>query len=299
MTSTASYVGRFAPSPTGPLHFGSLVACLASYLDARARSGIWLVRMEDVDTGRCRSAYAEDILATLRAFAFDWDGPVMVQSRQVARYQAALQRLAAHQLTFACSCTRREIADSSIAGVDGPIYPGTCRLRHLGDAGNAVRLRAPDEMICFVDRTQGRICQNLASDVGDFVLLRRDGLVAYQLAVVVDDADQGVTDVVRGADLLDSTARQICLQRALGLPTTTYLHLPVAVNEQGQKLSKQTLAPALSPAAASSLLVRALAFLGQPVPPGLEQRPPAEVLAEATVRWNPAAIPRLRSCHIQ
>ena len=161
MTRATVYVGRFAPSPTGPLHFGSLVACLASYLDARASGGTWLLRMEDVDTGRCRSACAEDILATLRAFAFDWDGTVRVQSRQGASYHAALQVLAERKLTFACSCTRREIADSSITGIDGPVSPGTCRQRHLGEAGHAVRLRVPDEMICFTDRTQGRICQNL------------------------------------------------------------------------------------------------------------------------------------------
>ena len=262
--STGGYIGRFAPSPTGPLHFGSLVACLASYLDARAQRGQWLLRIEDVDSTRCKPEHADNIIATLAAFGFRWDGDVRVQSRQTARYDAALSQLAESGSVFACACSRKEIADSAVAGIDGPVYPGTCRHGHIPEAGNAVRLRVTADRLCFTDRVQGEICQQLAHEVGDFVLKRRDGLFAYQLAVVVDDADQGVTHVVRGADLLDSTARQIYLQHALALPTPAYLHIPVVTNTDGQKLSKQTLAAAIAPAEASRQLCRALTFLGQP-----------------------------------
>lgn len=291
----AAYVGRFAPSPTGPLHFGSLVACLASYLDARAHRGTWLLRIEDVDTTRCKPVYADDIVATLAAFGFRWDGEIRVQSRQTAMYEAALQKLIETDSVFACRCSRKEVADFAVAGVDGPVYPGTCRDQRVSFTGNAVRLRVPATRVCFLDRVQGELCQQLAQEVGDFVLKRRDGLIAYQLAVVVDDADQDVTHVVRGADLLDSTARQIFLQRALSLPTPAYLHIPVVTNPEGQKLSKQTLAAEISSAEAGNHLCRALAFLGQPVSPHLMTASPAEILADAIANWQPAALPRQRS----
>ena len=261
-----SYVGRFAPSPTGPLHFGSLVAAVASFLDARAAGGRWLVRIEDVDTTRTVPGAADDILRTLRALGLEWDGEVAVQSERTARYEAALQRLRALGLTYACKCSRKELADSGLQGVDGTIYPGTCRELRLPFGPHlAERFRAP-------------------GDVGDFVLKRRDGLHAYQLAVVVDDADQGVTDVVRGADLLWSTPRQAALQRALGLATPRYLHVPVATNERGEKLSKQTRAPAIDPARAAEALAGALAFLGQPPAEGAT---PGAILAAAAARWKP------------
>lgn len=291
----AAYVGRFAPSPTGPLHFGSLVACLASYLDARAHRGTWLLRIEDVDTTRCSLEYADEIVATLAAFGFNWDGEVEVQSRRTAKYEAVLAQLAQTGSIFACGCSRKEVADSAIAGVDGPVYPGTCRNLRLPVDGNAVRLRVPVHRICFSDRVQGEICQHLARDVGDFVLKRRDGLIAYQLAVVVDDADQGVTHIVRGADLLDSTVRQIYLQHTLSLPTPTYLHIPVVTNPQGQKLSKQTLAAAIVPAEAGRLLRRALAFLGQPVDATQSNAPPEKILSSAIANWQHGAIPKRRS----
>lgn len=217
--ANTKYVGRFAPSPTGPLHFGSLVAAAASYLDARAQGGTWQVRIEDVDTTRCNPQFAHEILATLSAFGFVWDGEVLVQSQRSLRYQAALNQLAARNLTYACACSRKEIADSALSGIDGPVYPGTCRDKSLPRGRHAVRVRTTQAEIRFADRVQGECCQVLERDIGDFVLMRRDGLFAYQLAVVIDDADQGVTHVVRGADLLDSTARQIYLQRLLGLRT--------------------------------------------------------------------------------
>ena len=226
--------GRFAPSPTGPLHFGSLVAALGSCLEARSRGGNWFVRMEDVDQPRCRQEHADTILATLEACGFEWDGPVMVQSARSERYREILERLKAVGAVYPCGCTRSEI-ENAPSGIDGaPIYPGTCRagLPH-GKTTRAWRLRLEGE-ITFDDLVQGRQHQNLPRDVGDCVLLRADGLFAYQLAVVIDDADQGIDHVVRGADLIHSTARQIFLQRLLDLPTPQYAHLPVAVDAAGQ-----------------------------------------------------------------
>ncbi len=298
-----SYVGRFAPSPTGPLHFGSLVAALASYLDARAHHGKWLVRIEDIDESRCNSAHTTDILRTLQAFGLQWDGEMQIQTARKASYGAALQALRSRGLVYACACSRSEIADSAVNGLEGPVYPGTCRdkglgaLGGLGEYANALRLRTSNEKICFSDLAQGEICQQIEADIGDFVLQRRDGLFAYQLAVVVDDADAGITHIVRGADLLDSTARQIYLQRLLGYPTPTYLHIPVAVNALGQKLSKQTLATAISGTtdAPQVLLLSALRFLGQSTA-GLETTPTiADVLNLATRNWDRSKIPRVRA----
>ena len=287
------YVGRFAPSPTGPLHFGSLVAAVASYLDARANRGSWLVRIEDVDTTRCKPHFSDEILSTLNAFGLKWDGDVMVQSQRTARYQSALSTLIDNKLTYACACSRKEISDSALSGVEGPVYPGTCREKNLPALNNAIRVRTAPGEIQFTDRVQGECTQWLDRDIGDFVLKRRDGLFAYQLAVVVDDADQGVTHVVRGADLLDSTARQIHLQRLLALPTPSYLHLPVVVNEAGQKLSKQTLAPAIGAGDACVWLRKALIHLGQPLPEP-SPAPPAGWIEVATKHWNPDAIPKRR-----
>jgi glutamyl-Q tRNA(Asp) synthetase len=266
------YRGRFAPSPTGPLHFGSLVAAVGSYLEARSRGGEWLVRMEDLDLPRVQPGAASDILRTLEAFGLHWDGEVMVQSARNEAYRAALAELEKLGAAYPCACTRKEIADSALAGVDGPVYPGTCRAGlPEGRAGRAMRVRTEAHPVAFDDALQGRISQNLESEVGDFVIRRADGLHAYQLAVVVDDAEQGVTHIVRGADLLDSTPRQIYLQQLLGLPTPAYLHLPVAVNERGEKLSKQTLAPALREDHRVAQLCAALAFLGQTPPAELKE----------------------------
>jgi glutamyl-Q tRNA(Asp) synthetase len=249
--ATRPYRGRFAPSPTGALHFGSLVGALASFLDARAHSGTWLVRIEDIDGPRTVPGADAQILATLAHFGMRPDEPPVWQSARTALYADAFERLEAAGLIYPCGCTRKEIADSLVsshARHTTLAYPGTCRHGLAGKPARAWRLRVPDgagATITFHDRWQGRQTQNLATEVGDFVLKRADGQWAYQLAVVVDDADAGITHVVRGADLLDSTARQIHLQRCLGLPTPAYLHVPVVVNAHGEKLSKQTGASAL------------------------------------------------------
>jgi len=281
------YVGRFAPSPTGALHFGSLLAALASWLDARRAGGRWLVRLEDLDSPRVMPGAADAILRQLQTIGLKWDGPVVYQSARTDRYREDLQRLAAH--CYPCACTRRELEDSALA-IDGSrIYPGTCRSGlSEGKTARALRLRTGDEPIQFVDRVQGAISQSLRRDVGDFVVQRADGQFAYQLAVVVDDAAQGVTDVVRGADLLDSTTRQIHLQRLLGYTTPRYLHLPVAANAQGDKLSKQTKAAD----ACAADVPAALRFLGMDPPAGLAAR---ELLGWATGHWDPSRIPRARS----
>ena len=233
---------------------------------------------------------ADDILRTLEAFGLSWDGEVAWQSRRTDLYEAALSRLRAAGVVYRCKCSRREISDSGLAGPEGPIYPGTCRaLRVPASVPAAERMIAPEAPIAFEDRVQGRIAQDVTRDIGDFVLKRRDGLHAYQLAVVVDDAEQRITDVVRGADLLWSTPRQIALQRALGLPTPRYLHVPVATNAQGEKLSKQTLARAVRADRAAETLRGALEFLGQPPAAG---DCAAEVLATATAAWDCARIPR-------
>lgn len=291
----ACYRGRFAPSPTGPLHFGSLVAAVGSYLDARSRGGEWLVRMEDVDTPRNVPGADSDILRTLEFFGFAWDGTVLYQSQRFDAYAAALESLKSAGAAYGCACSRKEIADSATRpAVDGGLaYPGTCRGGlPPGRAARAWRLRVPDAEVVFDDRVQGRIVQHLERDVGDFVLLRADGLFAYQLAVTVDDAWQGVTDVVRGADLLASTPRQIWLQRCLGAPTPRYMHLPVAANAAGEKLSKQTKARALDPARAPAELLRALSFLGQCPPAALAGADVAAVWTWAFEHWRVDSIPR-------
>ncbi|MDR2031166.1 MAG: tRNA glutamyl-Q(34) synthetase GluQRS, partial [Azoarcus sp.] len=242
--SPPACAGRFAPSPSGPLHFGSLVAALGSALEARRRSGRWLLRIEDIDTPRVVPGAAAAILATLERFGFEWDGEIMWQSRRIGAYTAALERLEAGGHVFPCACTRREMAeipDSALARDGARRYPGTCR--HGLPPGRALRVwRVKAEgAIRFDDAIQGAQEEDLARDVGDYVIFRADGRFAYQLAVVVDDAAQGVTHVVRGADLLGSTGRQIQLQRLLGLRVPAYAHLPVATNAAGEKLSKQTL----------------------------------------------------------
>jgi len=267
----APYIGRFAPSPTGPLHAGSLVAALASYLDARAHHGSWLVRVEDIDEGRAVPGSAEGILALLAQLGMHADGEIVWQSRRKQLYEAAAGRIALQ--TYPCGCNRREIADSRLGfAPDGAaIYPGTCRYGLAeGRSMRSLRLRVPEpgyDVVGFVDRFVGEVSLRLSSESGDFVLKRADGFWAYQLAVVVDDAEQGVTDVVRGADLLDSTPRQIFLQRVLGVPTPRYLHVPVVRNEHGEKLSKQTGALAVAPGderAALGALADAARFLGLP-----------------------------------
>lgn len=292
----SGYRGRFAPSPTGPLHFGSLVAAVASHADARSGGGQWLLRIEDVDVARARIEASDAILATLERFGFSWDGPVWRQSLRGEAYAEALARLDALGLVYACTCTRRELAHAPLSSIGERIYPGTCRHRALQPATDiatgsrvASRLCVPAAPTGFVDRHYGPQLQDLAAEVGDFVLRRSDGLYAYQLAVVVDDAAQGITDVVRGADLLASTARQVFLQRALGYPTPRHLHVPVAIDARGDKLSKQTRAPALSGDPLPALLA-AWRFLGQTLR-GDAPGSVAEFWAYAASHWEPRRLP--------
>lgn len=285
------YIGRFAPSPTGPLHFGSMVAAIGSFVDARAAGGKWLLRIEDVDAPRCSPQAERDIVTTLERFGLEWDGPIVCQRDRIADYQQALARLRDSGAVFACACTRREIADSALARDGSRIYPGTCREGlPPGRTARAWRVRAAGT-IDFTDRIQGAQHELLEDEVGDFVLRRADGLFAYQLAVVVDDAIDGITQVVRGADLLDSTARQIYLQRLLAYPTPDYAHLPVAVNTAGEKLSKQTLAPAVGKDAVEATWLAVLRFLGQNPDEALAGAGLNEIRAWAVANWSPASVP--------
>ncbi|WP_456376600.1 tRNA glutamyl-Q(34) synthetase GluQRS [Thiolapillus sp.] len=268
MTHTTDYQGRFAPSPTGSLHFGSLVAAVASYADALRHQGSWLVRMEDVDESRTVKGSADEILHTLEALGFEWDQPVLLQSHRKSRYQEILQWLQQEKHAYACSCSRRQIAQQARIGLEGPVYPGNCRQITANEpAGKALRLRTNREKICFEDRIQRRHCQILERDIGDFIIYRSDGYTAYQLAVVIDDADQGITQIVRGADLLLSTPRQIYLQRLLGFPQPEYAHVPLVTDAQGRKLSKQDQARSVSADKPLPALRSAWEFLQQPPAP--------------------------------
>lgn len=262
MNAPEAYRGRFAPTPSGPLHFGSLVAALASYQRARAAVGVWQLRIDDLDAPRIVPGAADAILRTLDAFGMRWDGAAIYQSQRTARYAAALERLGSSDLLYGCRCSRRAIADRAQEGVEGPIYPGTCRTLELGFVNAAVRIRTQPGTIKFDDLLQGVVRQDIWSEIGDFVLRRADGVFSYQLASVVDDAESGITEVVRGADLLASTPRQIYLQAMLGYPRPAYCHVPLVRNEQDEKLSKQTRAPALDAARPLPQLCAAARFLG-------------------------------------
>ena len=294
MTATlpTDYIGRFAPSPTGLLHIGSLLTALASYADARANRGKWLVRMEDLDPPREMPGAAAHILRTLEAFGFEWDGEVAYQSRRHHLYRAALHSLQQSGLAYPCYCSRKQWHAQARQGVDGFVYNGRCRRpedRPHTDKPPAWRIRVNDETIGFDDGIVGHYAQNLARDIGDFVLLRADGFWAYQLAVVADDADQGITHIVRGQDLLVSTPRQIYLQRCLGFATPHYAHLPLLVNKHGQKWSKQTLAPALDENHKEQLLRQVLQYLN--LPPAPEVSRPQALLSWAIEHWQPHKIP--------
>ncbi|WP_154885230.1 tRNA glutamyl-Q(34) synthetase GluQRS [Neisseria sicca] len=286
------YIGRFAPSPTGLLHIGSLLTALASYADARANRGKWLVRMEDLDPPREMPGAAAHILHTLEAFGFEWDGEVVWQSRRHSLYRDALGRLKEKGLLYPCYCSRKDWQAAAAQGADGFVYNGRCRRpedRPHTDKPPAWRIRVNDETIGFDDGIVGHYAQNLARDIGDFVLLRADGFWAYQLAVVADDADQGITHIVRGQDLLVSTPRQIYLQRSLGFATPHYAHLPLLVNKHGQKWSKQTLAPALDENHKEQLLRQVLQYLN--LPPAPEVSRPQALLSWAIEHWQPHKIP--------
>ena len=296
------YKGRFAPSPTGPLHFGSLIAAIASYLEAIINDGDWIIRLEDIDKPREVAGATASILQILEAFGFEWKGEILFQSHRLDAYQTALDTLKIRNLIYPCCCSRKEVADSATSeGLEGLIYPGTCRnglskpnifksSDHL-----AYRVKVPQTAIEFSDAIQGKITQNLATDIGDFILKRADGLFAYQLAVVVDDAMQGITHVVRGADLLGSTPRQIYLQQLLGLTTTHYAHVPIASNVRGEKVSKQTLAQALVTKNTNQQLWRALTFLGQSPPQVLQHEPTDVVWGWAKAHWALCKVPKQRA----
>jgi glutamyl-Q tRNA(Asp) synthetase len=283
-TGNPAYVGRFAPSPTGPLHFGSLLAAVASYLEARSNNGHWLLRIEDIDPPREQPGATEMILAGLEAYGFEWDGPTSFQSASRDAHEAAIKRLIDTGQAYRCGCSRRRLA-SAPQGSLGSIYPGTCRDGCDSDE-TALRVRTDDEEIVFIDALQGHQSQRLESESGDFIILRRDGLVAYQLAVVVDDEMQGITDIVRGIDLLDSTPRQIWLQQLLGFKTPNYCHIPVAINADGQKLSKNTGARGLSLNNIEATLVAALKALGQNPTPELARADIPEIWQWADAHWD-------------
>ncbi|OOS55902.1 tRNA glutamyl-Q(34) synthetase GluQRS [Acinetobacter baumannii] len=276
-----SYIGRFAPSPTGPLHFGSLLTAVASYCDAKANHGQWLVRIEDTDIPRIYPNSEAHILACIDAFQFEPDAEIIFQKDRLDIYEQVLEQLKQSQDIYACQCTRKMLGSNHI-------YIGTCRNLNLDFANQAIRLKVADQLICFQDRLQGQQCSNLQQDLGDFVLKRRDGIVSYQLAVVIDDYLQGITHVVRGADLLDNTARQIWLGSLLGYPSLSYMHLPLAMNDQGQKLSKQNLAQALDINKAPELLQQAILALGQSK---VELDQPRIMLQQAVQQWDVNSIP--------
>jgi glutamyl-Q tRNA(Asp) synthetase len=293
------YRGRFAPSPTGPLHFGSLVAAAGSFLEARTRGGDWLVRVEDLDPPRVAAGAEAAILGALRAFGMDWDGGIVRQSARADAYHAALHRLRRLGKVYPCACSRREIADSAVAGVDGPVYPRTCRAGlPPGRTARALRIDTRGATVAFDDAVQGRVEHDLDRASGDFVLYRADDVYAYQLAVVVDDAEQGITDVARGADLLGSTPRQLYLQALLELPRPRYAHFPVAVNAAGEKLSKQTFAAPLDPTRPLPALLESMAFLGQHPPRELARGSLREFWDWALKNWRLDRVPRVASARI-
>jgi glutamyl-Q tRNA(Asp) synthetase len=291
------YRGRFAPTPSGPLHFGSLVAAAGSYLEARSKGGEWHVRIDDLDPPRVAPGATDAILRCLEALGFQWDGAVTFQSRRRDAYHAALHQLTARGLVYPCGCSRKDLAEVALIGSDGPVYPGTCRVAvSPGRAARALRLRTAGAQVKFEDGFLGWQECDLEREAGDFVVYRADGVFSFHLAAAVDDAEQGMTDVVRGADLLESSARQIYVLKCLGLPVPRYAHLPIAVDTRGEKLSKQTHAPPLDLAHPIAELVRALRFLDQPPP---EESATASVHGAwewATRNWRPQDIPR-RAVH--
>ncbi len=281
--ASSDYIGRFAPSPTGPLHFGSAVAALASFLQARSCGGKWFVRIEDIDPPRERVGASAAILDALLELGLKWDGEVRYQRYRSSAYDHALKQLESAGKTFACACTRRQLGD-------GP-YPGTCRNGvATGLVGRSTRVKVDSAEIGFDDLLQGRHHQQLVRDVGDYIIKRADGLYAYHLAVVVDDAADGITEIVRGVDLLDSTPRQIYLQRLLGLDTPKYVHIPVVLNQSGVKLSKQTEATPIDPTSSRRVLIEALKFLQQAPPPKLNDQTRDEILEWAVANWDISSV---------
>ena len=290
-TRSTPYIGRFAPSPTGPLHFGSLLTAVASFLEARRHDGQWLLRVEDIDPPREQPGASDEILAALELYGFEWDGAVTFQSASRGAHDKAVQQLLDAGKAYPCGCSRRDLADAP-RGALGIIYPGTCR-DGCSASEFALRIQTDDIPIAFDDLLQGQQQQSLQSESGDFVILRRDGLIAYQLAVVVDDQLQEVTDVVRGIDLMDSTPRQIWLQQLLGYATPTYCHLPVAVNKLGQKLSKSHGAGGVDLQYPEGNLLLALQALGQRPPPELKTSGITDIWQWAFESWDIAVLEQM------
>ena len=292
------YRGRFAPSPTGDLHFGSLVAAVGSYLDAQKVGGQWLIRIEDVDTTREVPGSADRIVHGLELLGFQWTESIVRQSARTELYQQALDRLLAAHDAYPCSCSRAEIQSAQLTSFDADElrYPGWCRSGvRAPDRDVAIRLRVHPGITCFEDQIQGEICVDLDSEVGDFVIRRRDRLFAYQLAVAIDDAEQRITHVVRGADLLSSTPRQLLIQNTLGLPHPEYAHLPVATDRNGVKLSKSAGAAGLDLQRPGDEVWRALRFLRQNPPVELKRNALSDIWQWAIEHWNPAALTSVRS----
>ncbi len=278
------YVGRFAPSPTGPLHFGSLVAATASYLQARSRGGKWIVRIEDIDPPREQPGASDAIIAMLKRYAFEWDGPVLYQSHSAQQHADALNFLIDNGHAYRCGCSRKDLIDVA-SGALGSIYPGTCR--NGTDANEfSIRVRTDDSILAFHDGLQGKQSQCLASESGDFIIRRRDELIAYQLAVVVDDQRQGITEIVRGIDIMDSTPRQLWLQQLLGYNTPHYRHIPVITHANGDKLSKLTGAAAIPQDDQVAVLYKCLEILRQDPPAKLRTKPLPAFWDWAVSRWN-------------
>jgi glutamyl-Q tRNA(Asp) synthetase len=285
--SARPYRGRFAPTPSGPLHFGSLVAALGSYLEARSRCGEWRLRIDDLDAPRVAPGAIDAILHCLERLGFEWDGAVILQSRRIAAYHAALHELRLAGAIYPCSCSRSEIEAIAVQGSEGPIYPGTCRGGMASDRrARAWRIRLQDPQIEFDDALLGVQHIDLRRGAGDFPVYRADGVYSFHLASAVDDAQFNITDVVRGADLLDSSARQIYVLSLLRSPAPHYVHLPVAVDASGAKLSKQTGATAVDATQPAATLCEVMRFLNQPVPPALERAPLEQFWAYAIEHWD-------------
>lgn len=297
---TTTYRGRFAPTPSGPLHFGSIVAAVGSYLEARTHRGEWHLRIDDLDPPRVAPGATDSILRCLEQLGFEWDGPVVYQSQRTPAYHAALHSLRRHGLVYPCACTRKEIAEHASPGVEGPVYPGTCRNgMPPGREARAIRLRTIGARVQFDDAVLGTRACDIEHEAGDFVLYRADGVYAFHLASAVDDGELAMTDIVRGADLLESSARQIYLLELLGLSVPRYVHLPVAVNARGEKLSKQTHAQPADLGAPGQLLVAALRFLGQTPPGELATLDSGAVWEWATRNWRLERVPARRASPIE
>ena len=295
--SSIPYRGRFAPTPSGPLHFGSLVAAVGSYLEAKSRDGQWRLRIDDLDAPRVAPGATDSILRCLDALGFEWDGAVIFQSARLPAYHAALHRLRRLDVLYPCACSRKEIAESSLAGVEGAIYPGTCGGGlPPGRPARALRLSVRDATVAFVDGLLGPQRRELEREAGDFIVYRADGVVAFHLASAVDESEMGITDVVRGADLLESSARQVYVLSLLGWPAPGYTHLPVAVDGNGEKLSKQTHAAPVDATRPVPVLCEVLRFLDQDVSIGLEHAPLVQFWRHAIEHWDLKRVgPRLQA----